>query len=111
LRLSLAVNGERHQRRVDRQLDQPGVAILALRLVALDTAGRPLVVDLSGLSFIDASCLRVLWEVFRVAEEASCMLELAAPQQVVTRVMELWGADWVLGVHDSVAKAVIAAAG
>jgi len=30
---------------------------------------------------------------------------------VVTRVMELWGVGWVIGVHDSVAKAAIAAAG
>jgi anti-sigma B factor antagonist len=84
---------------------------LRAALTAQVTAGTPLVVDLSGLSFIDASCLRVLWAVFRVAEEAGCTLGLAAPQPVVTRVMELWGVGWVIGVHDSVAKAAIAAAG
>lgn len=67
--------------------------------------------DSACLGFIDASCLRVLWGMFRVAEEAGGLLGLAAPQPAVTRVMELWGADWVIGVHDSVAKAVIAAAG
>jgi anti-anti-sigma factor len=65
-------------------------------------------VDLSGLRFIGCSCLRVLWRVSLLAEEAGGMLGLGAPQPVVARVMELWGTGQVIGVHDSTAEAVIA---
>ena len=66
-----------------------------------------LVVDLSGLAFIDASCLRVLWQVSRMAEEASVTLRLAAPRPAVARAIELWDAGLVTEVHDGVAKAVM----
>ena len=75
-------------------------------------AGTPhLVVDLSGLTFIDSSCLHVLWQVFLMAEEAGGLMGLAAPQPAVARVTRLWGTDQVIGMHDSVAKALIGAAG
>jgi anti-sigma B factor antagonist len=70
-----------------------------------------LVVDLSRLSFIDASCLQVLWGVSRMAEEAGGSLVLAAPQAMVARVMELCGASQAIGVHKSVAKAITATTG
>jgi anti-anti-sigma regulatory factor len=57
----------------------------------------------------DSSCLRVLCQVSRMAEEAGGSLGLAAPQPVVAWGMELWGAGQVIRVHDSLAKAVIAA--
>ena len=85
---------------------------LRTALTAQAAAAKPhLVVDLSGLSFIDCSCLRVLWQVSRMEEEAGGSLRLAAPQPTVARVMELGGVDQVIGVHDSVANAVIAANG
>ena len=43
-----------------------------------------------------------------MAEEAGGTLGLAAPQPIVARVMELWGARQVIEVHDTVAKAVTA---
>jgi anti-anti-sigma factor len=85
---------------------------LRAALTAEVAAGTPhLVVDLTGLAYIDASCVQVLWRVSRVAEGTGGRLGLAAPQPLVARVMELWGARQVIGVHDSVAEAVIAAAG
>jgi anti-sigma B factor antagonist len=69
-----------------------------------------LVVDLTRLAYIDASCVQVLWRVSRMAEGAGGRLGLAAPQPLVARVMELWGVGQVIGVHESVAEAVIAAA-
>jgi anti-sigma B factor antagonist len=84
---------------------------LRAALTAQVTAGTPhLVVDLSGLAYIDASCVQVLWRVSRMTEGAGGRLGLAAPQPLVARVMELWGAGQVIGVHDNVAAAVIAAA-
>ena len=67
-------------------------------LTAQVTAETPhLVVDLARLSFIDASCLQMLWQVSRMAEEAGGSLVLAAPQPMVARVMELCGASQVIG--------------
>jgi anti-anti-sigma factor len=70
-----------------------------------------LVVDLSGLSFIDCSCVQVLWRVSRMAEEAGGTLGLAAAQPLVARVMELWGVGRLLGVQDGVATKAFAALG
>jgi anti-sigma B factor antagonist len=81
-------------------------------LSAQVTAESPhLVVDLAGLVYMDASCVQVLWRVSRMAEGADGMLGLVAPQPLVARVMELWGAGQVIGVHESVAEAIMAAAG
>jgi RNA polymerase sigma-70 factor, ECF subfamily len=96
------------------RLDGEGDVTVRDRLLAALTApvaaGTPhLVVDLSGLAYLDCSCVQVLWRAFRMAQEAGGMLGLAAPQPLVARVMELWGADQVIGVHDSVAEAAIAA--
>ena len=97
---------------LDGEADVTARDRLHAALTAQATAGTPhLVVDLSRLRFIDASCLQVLWRVSRMAEEAGGSLVLAAPQPMVTRVMELCGAAPVIGVHESVAKAVIAATG
>jgi len=49
--------------------------------------------------------------VSRMAEGAGGRLGLVAPQPLVARVIELWGAGQVIGVHENVAEAVIAAAG
>jgi len=84
--------------------------LLRAALTAQVTAGTPyLVLDLSGLDYIDASCVQVLWRLSQMAEGAGGRLGLAAPQPLVARVMELWGAYQVIGVHDSVAEAVGAA--
>jgi anti-anti-sigma factor len=74
------------------------------------TAGGSEEVTGSGLAYLDCSCVQVLWRVSRMAQEAGGRLGLAAPQQAVARALGLWGADRLIGVHDSVAKAVIAAA-
>jgi anti-anti-sigma factor len=96
--------------RLDGEGDVTVRGRLRAALTAQAAAGTPhLVVDLSGLSFIDCSCLRVLWRVSRMAEEAGGLLKLAAPQPAVARVLGLWGAGQVIGVHDSVAEAVTAA--
>lgn len=85
---------------------------LGAALTAQVTAETPnLVVDLAGLAYIDASCVQVLWRVSRMAEGAGGMLGLVAPQPLVARVMELWGAGQLFGVHDSVAEAALSGRG
>jgi anti-sigma B factor antagonist len=96
--------------RLDGESDVTVRRRLRTALTAQVAAAPHLVVDLSGLSYIDCSCLQVLWQVSRMAEEAGGTLGLAAPQRMVARVMELCGAGQALRVHDSVADAVSAAA-
>ena len=74
-------------------------------------AGTPPSQDVSGLSFIDCSCVNVLGQVSRMADEADGSLGLAALQPVVARVIVLSCAHLVIGVHDSLAKAAIVADG
>jgi RNA polymerase sigma-70 factor, ECF subfamily len=96
--------------RLDGEADVTVRDRLRAALAATVAAGTPhLVVDLSGLAYLDCSCMQVLWRASRMAQEAGGMLGLAAPQPPVARVLELWGAGQVTGVHDSVAEAAIAA--
>ena len=66
---------------------------------------RNLVVDLSGVGFLDSSCLHVLLAACRMAEQADGSLKLVSPQPMVARMMALWGADRLIAVHASVAEA------
>jgi anti-sigma B factor antagonist len=84
---------------------------LRAALTPAATGTRQLVVDLSGLSYLDVSCLQVLVGLSLMVQEAGGELRLAAPRPLVARVMEVCGTGQVLGVHDSLATAVSAAAG
>ena len=85
---------------------------LRAALTASVAAGGPdLVVDLSRLGFIDASCVHELWRASRQLQQNGGLLKLAAPQPLVARVLSLCGADRGIGVHDSVAGAALATAG
>lgn len=69
---------------------------------------RPLLllVDLSGLGFMDSTGLRMLLRSSRVLDEQGGVLALVAPQASVARVLQLTRADQLLPVYDSVADAV-----
>jgi anti-sigma B factor antagonist len=80
-------------------------------LTAVAAGGPDLVVDLSRLGFIDASCVRELWQASRQLQQHGGLLKLAAPQPLVARMLALCGTDRVIEVHDSVALAVLEPAG
>jgi anti-sigma B factor antagonist len=93
-------------------LDGEGDVTVRNRLcaaLAAQAAAGTLVVDLSGLDFIDASCVQVLCRASRMIQQGGGRMGLAAPRSAVARVLELLDVSQVMGVHDSVAKAVIAA--
>ena len=90
---------------VSGQLNEPLMA-------AMLAQARHLIVDMSGLSFIDVACVRVLAGVCETGEDARGTLVLAAPQPIVVRMLELCGAHAVsrsirprLGSSDDVAMA------
>jgi anti-sigma B factor antagonist len=82
------------------------VSVHLRELLAAVLAGtRHLVVDTSGLRFIDAACVRVLVRVCGAAEDAGGTLVLVAPQPIVARMLELCRADQLIAVHGSVTEA------
>jgi anti-anti-sigma factor len=71
-------------------------------------AGRPalVIVDLSGLRFMDSWALGVVLGAARDLRKTGSRVALASPQAAVARVLELTGADRVFPVYHSMQEAV-----
>ncbi len=67
---------------------------------------RRLIVDLSGLGFLDSAGVHVLLSIKTVLSGRGGSLVLVSPQPIVARVLELMGADNVIPVADSVVEAL-----
>jgi anti-sigma B factor antagonist len=81
------------------------VSVQLRELLAAVLAGmRHLAVDVSGLDFIDAACVRVLVRACGAAEDAGGTLALVAPQPVVARMLKLCRADQLIAVFGSVTE-------
>jgi anti-sigma B factor antagonist len=104
------------------QQDQDGVAVLRLAgdvdvsqsLAVRDAVGAaietgtPVVVDLSGVRFIDSSGIGILVTAHRRAPEA---FAVAGAVEAVRRALELTRTDRILRLFDSVDEAVAAVKG
>jgi anti-anti-sigma factor len=66
----------------------------------LETGARRVTVDASGLSFLDSASVRVLVLAARALRGRHGTLVLARPQPVVTRLLEITGADRLLDVRE-----------
>src|SRR4051812_11103474 len=76
--------------RLNGDLDLGSASGLALRLEGLPGNGpRQVVVDLSGVAFIDSSGINVLVSLARALAPAGGRLTLAAPSPHVRRVLEI----------------------
>ena len=75
-------------------------------LAAVLAGAQQLVVDVSGLRFIDVACVRVLVEASGPAQDAGAPPVLSSPQPIVARVLELCRADQLIAVSRSVSEAV-----
>ncbi|WP_435271129.1 STAS domain-containing protein [Streptomyces sp. 1222.5] len=81
-------------------LDHHTSAQLPASLHALLPAARPAVLlDLSGLSFIDSTGLTCLLQVRRAVNDAGGAIDLIAPSPPVTRLLNLTGIDQVFPIH------------
>ena len=69
---------------------------------------RRLILDLSGLAFMDSTGLQVLLSVRNVLIVRGGILALVSPQPVVARVLELTGADQIIPVYGTLRDAQIA---
>lgn len=65
-----------------------------------------LILELSGIGFCDSSGFNALLRLRRRAEEQGTRFALAAPPELVRRLMTLTGADAVFHIHDDVAGAL-----
>jgi anti-sigma B factor antagonist len=64
-----------------------------------------LIVDLSGLDFMDSTSVQVLLDMRVMMSNHGGQLALSNPQHTVARVINLVGADQLIPVYDSVADA------
>ena len=81
------------------------VSVQLRELLAAVLAGmRHVVVDLSGLGFIDAACVRVLVGACGAAEDAGGTLVLVTPQPIVARMLRLCRADQLIAVYGSMTE-------
>jgi anti-anti-sigma factor len=65
-----------------------------------------LVLDVSGLLFMDSAILHVILVAGRTMAAGGGTLALAAPREPVRRILSLTGADQLLPVYGSVTEAV-----
>lgn len=78
--------------RLEGELDLAGAPRLTAAVEAWPAspaAGRPLVLDLSGVSFMDSTGVRVLVDAARTARQDEQALALLNPSPAVTRVLDL----------------------
>jgi|SRR5579859_2690326 len=64
-----------------------------------------LILDLSGLMFLDSSALHVVLQVNRALDRQGAMLALVAPTEAVARILHLTTADRLIPVYKTVAEA------
>ena len=68
---------------------------------------RTLIVDLSGLRFMDSSALHALLLVNRALDRQGGVLALVSPQAAVAKILRLTTADRLIPVFGSVAEAAV----
>ena len=78
---------------------------------AIDEGGSLVVVDLSGVSFIDSTALGVLVSGGRRLEQTAGALAIGCPDEKIRRILEITGLDTVFGIYPSRGEALAAAAG
>ncbi len=67
---------------------------------------EPVVVDMSGVSYIDSSGVASLIEAFQAARGAGQFFSLAALSDAALRVLKLARLDKVFTIHDTVADGI-----
>ena len=66
---------------------------------------RRLILDLSGLAFMDSAGMQVLLSVRTVLIVRGAIMALVSPQPVVARILELTGADQIIPVYGTLEDA------
>jgi len=64
-----------------------------------------LIIDLSGLRFMDSSALHVILRASRAMDRQGGVLALASPREPVAKMLRLTAADQLIPVYSSVSEA------
>ena len=91
------------------ELDIADAAAVAARLAAVAASEPQIIVDLSGLEFIDSCGVAALARGRKLARHAGGDLLLAAPRQLVLRILTMTRLADGLSVHATVEKAAASA--
>jgi anti-anti-sigma factor len=87
--------------RLSGELDVAAASTLEVRLTHLVAAGRDVVLDCSGLTFIDAGGIAALLVASRAAIRAGGSLQIEAATPAVTRTFHLAKLGFLLAAHES----------
>jgi anti-sigma B factor antagonist len=66
---------------------------------------RTMIIDLSGLRFMDSSALHVILRANRMTDRQGGVLALASPREPVAKMLRLTAADQLIPVYPSVREA------
>jgi anti-sigma B factor antagonist len=105
--LSVSVSLEDREggsRTVVRLVGEADITTQALaEVLGAEAAKRPrlLLVDVSGLAFIDSAALHQIVQVHRKLRADGCQLELVGPSHAVARILQLSAIDQVIPVRPS----------
>jgi anti-sigma B factor antagonist len=88
------------------EIDSTSAPVLKDRLVALlDAGAREVVIDLTGVTFLDSAGLCVLAATYRRASAEGCRLRVLAASGAVMRPLQITGLWDLLGVEKVVSGA------
>lgn len=93
---------------VDGELDVHTAPQLSKTLDGIYAGGHSVVVDLSGVPFMDSTGLSVFVTALKRTKEADGRLGLVVTEPAVLKVFTITGLDTVLAVHDSLDAALVA---
>jgi anti-anti-sigma factor len=103
-----AEDGAGGSRTVVRLVGEADVTTRLLgEVLGAEAAKKPrlLVIDMSGLTFIDSAALHEIVRVHRTLLADGCLLALVSPSQAAARILQLSGLDQVVPVHASIEEA------
>ncbi|MDQ6937643.1 MAG: STAS domain-containing protein [Actinomycetota bacterium] len=110
LHLSTESVGDRRVLGVQGEVDVYSAPSLRDRLKSLIDSSQPdLIVDLSGIAFIDSTGLGVLVGGQNRAQESGGVLRVVCPQERILKLFRITGLDEVFSIYPTVPEAISAA--
>ena len=92
---------------VQGEVDLANAASLRAELTsAIGTGTRLIVVDLTGLRYIDSSGINVLLDTHRAFAKDGCLMALAVVPSVIQRIFDIVGLEQLMPIYTTVATAV-----
>ena len=84
------------------EIDLSNVGSVEAALSGMVCRGKPLTLDLIGLSYLDSQGVRILYRLAQMARREGGSLTLANPQGIVRRVIEITHLEDVVVIVDDV---------